>query len=886
MCMASLKKSFILSLLCLSAPYSLTAAMNCSKKSDCNDACQSMRITARHIENEGIGYNTGYTTLEAFLAAPVDRWSVMPFMDLRGHIFDDGHWAANGGLGLRTLQCDRIYGGYAYYDYRDTKHKGYNQVSFGLETMGTFWDLRLNGYVAVGHRKSRPYNIRFSHFGGNNIYYSEKFQYALSGANAEVGCYPLKMENITLYTGIGPYYLKGPGRGAVWGGQTRAKVMWKDYVGAELSYSYDHAFQNIVQGQVFLSMPFGPKASVRGREKRSCMDNNLLCQRMIEPVGKFEIIPVDSKRNKKVAIDPTTGNPFTIWFVNNLSHSAGTFESPFATLAAAETASHAGDLIYVYPGDLTSNGLSNGITLKDGQELLGATLNHSLMTTVGRLTLPAQAPGSNAPLLSNTLGPVVTLGNDNVVSGFYMQNTAGAGILGDRSNNGILCHNYIQGNSAIHNGIELDNATGTFSVFANTIMFQGACVNIDNTNPVSNASYLFTDNALHSGSGAYGININYAEGSNNYFLSANNSLYGAESVGININTTNATVNTPHVFVVKNSFIGTFDNEAIEFASHNASRSQLIVQDSTINSYYGIFMVTHEQSQLTTSVTNTLFDVESYAFEPETHDASLITSAFNNNTINCTYYPIYLYSQDTSSMAVNITNNTTTSYEYAVYTDLLGSSTLTGTISNNAFDSLYYGLYTTLSNNSNYAVNITNNKITTAYSHIATSNSGASTYSGNIIGNTFIAQDEDDTIHWTANTSGMVSSIIANNSFTGNDRAMYLQNSGMGTTSFQILNNTIQNASVTGVFLTNNGTNLQANISGNAFQGFGTHAADISNSAGVTCLQFNNNSANPYPNAYLIQGTGGTLNLVPPTGNLGQLQATGTTPVISCPVSGL
>ena len=54
------------------------------------------RISARHIENKGIGYNTGYTTLEAFLAAPTDLWPVMPFVDLRGHIFNDGHWAANG----------------------------------------------------------------------------------------------------------------------------------------------------------------------------------------------------------------------------------------------------------------------------------------------------------------------------------------------------------------------------------------------------------------------------------------------------------------------------------------------------------------------------------------------------------------------------------------------------------------------------------------------------------------------------------------------------------------------------------------------------------------------------------------------------------------------
>jgi hypothetical protein len=891
------KKSLLLSLVCIAAPYTLTATTNPSQKScsktPCNDECQSMRITARHIENKGIGYNTGYTTLEAFLAAPTDRWSVMPFIDLRGHIFDDGHWAANGGLGLRTLQCDRIYGAYAYYDYRDTKHKGYNQVSFGLETMGTFWDLRMNGYVVVGNRKSRPYDTRFSHFGGNNIYYSEKFQYALSGANAEIGCYPLKMENITFYTGIGPYYLKGPGRGAVWGGKTRAKVMWKDYVGAELSYSYDHAFQNTVQGEVFLSLPFGPKGTVRESQKRSCIDNNLLCQRMIEPVEKFEIIPVKSKKNKKLAIDPTTEEPFTVWFVNNLSHSAGTYESPFSTLSAAEAASQANDLIYVYPGDLTSNGLSSGITLKNGQQLLGATLNHNLMTTVGRIILPAGAPGSNAPLLSNNLGPVVTLGNDNLVSGFYIQNTApstmlnpivGPGILASGSNNATIAHNYIQGISTAQNGIELDNATGTISVFSNTVMYQGTCVNINNTNPVSNASYLFTNNTLHSENGAYGFDISYTEGSNNYFLSSHNNLYGSGSAAINISASNTAVNTPHVFVVKDCYIGTEVNYAIKFTTHNNSRTQLIVQNSTMNSVFGIYTLTYDQSQLTTSVTNNTFNVYGYAFGPEPYNSSLVSANFNNNTINCYGYPIYLYTQDTSTMAVNITNNTTNSYEYAVYTILANNSNLTGTISNNTFNSLYYGIYNELNANSNFAVNINNNAIKSAYYHIETTNSDASTYSGNIIGNTFVGQDEDDTVYWSAGTTGTVSSTIANNMFTGNYSALDLDNSGTGTTTFQVLNNTIQNSSTTGIFLTNSGTNLQANVSGNAFQKFATNAVNVSNSSGATCLQFNNNTANPYPNAYLIHSTGGTLNLVTPTGNLGQLQTTGTTPVTSCPVS--
>jgi hypothetical protein len=119
-------------------------------------------------------------------------------------------------------------------------------------------------------------------------------------------------------------------------------------------------------------------------------------------------------------------------------------------------------------------------------------------------------------------------------------------------------------------------------------------------------------------------------------------------------------------------------------------------------------------------------------------------------------------------------------------------------------------------------------------------------------------------------------------FTGNYSAIDLENSGTGTTTIQILNNTVQNSSTTGIFVTNSGTSFQGTISGNTFQGFGTNAVDATNSAGTMCLKLNNNTAYPYPNAYVFGATGGTLNLVTPTGNSGQIVTTGVTPVTQCP----
>jgi len=56
------------------------------------DVCMSSprpeRVTVRHIEANGVGYDQGYTTLEGFFTTPShldSEW--VPFLDLRGHIF-------------------------------------------------------------------------------------------------------------------------------------------------------------------------------------------------------------------------------------------------------------------------------------------------------------------------------------------------------------------------------------------------------------------------------------------------------------------------------------------------------------------------------------------------------------------------------------------------------------------------------------------------------------------------------------------------------------------------------------------------------------------------------------------------------------------------------
>ena len=80
--------------------------------------------------------------------------------------------------------------------------------------------------------------------------------------------------------------------------------------------------------------------------------------------------------------------------MNNLSHSAGTFESPYPTLAEAQAASAPGDVIYVFPGDGTTNGMNSGIALQSNQSFWGSGVSHYLATNLGTINIPAQTLAS------------------------------------------------------------------------------------------------------------------------------------------------------------------------------------------------------------------------------------------------------------------------------------------------------------------------------------------------------------------------------------------------------------------------------------------------------------------------------------------------------------
>lgn len=397
-----------------------------TRKMSCMQANNPHRIDIKHIEAKGIGYNQGYTSLDGFFTSMWNNF--VPFLDLRAHVFNNGRWAANAGLGTRYIfdPCQWMVGGNVYYDYRSTKHGHYHQIGAGAEAFYDRFEAHLNGYLPVGQKrrmtKKHIESVSFKGFSGNyilqNEHYDNSFEGAMKGFNGEVGAHIAgDRKCYDLYFGVGPYYYDVSSGKHAWGGKARLKAEVTKYLFLEVSDSYDRIFHNRLQGTVNVSIPFGGKLCY---PSKSADCSNVMDWQAVLPVERQEIIVVSKFKKKHtvdpVAINPATGQPFFVLFVNNTNTALGdgTYENPFSNLTSlddpisAENAALDGNIIYVFTGDGSSTGMSGGnMQLNPGNRLLGSANSHPFQTTQGLLTVPAltatkpnvQGPNTNHIIL-------------------------------------------------------------------------------------------------------------------------------------------------------------------------------------------------------------------------------------------------------------------------------------------------------------------------------------------------------------------------------------------------------------------------------------------------------------------------------------------------------
>ena len=117
----------------------------------------------------------------------------------------------------------------------------------------------------------------------------------------------------------------------------------------------------------------------------------------------------------------------TVWFVDNSQPgtSLGTLANPFHTLAEAEAASVAGDTIFIFEGlSPVVTGLDAGITLKEGQRLIG----HGVDLVACGTTIVA---ASTRPHITHAGGNGINLTGSHEIRGLNIVASAGAGLFGN-----------------------------------------------------------------------------------------------------------------------------------------------------------------------------------------------------------------------------------------------------------------------------------------------------------------------------------------------------------------------------------------------------------------------------------------------------------------------
>ncbi len=794
-------KNILLFSVCVCSPIYLTALHEEKQKNPTHDEnCQSpipvMQLILRHIESGGIGYNNGYTTLQGFFPLNPNRMDPVPYLDARAHLFDDGRFASNIGLGLRKIMKSRVWGMNAYYDYRHAKHQSFNQVGLGLESLGEKWDAFINGYIPVGSLKSPPYSPKFSHFEGNHLILSQKYEFAMYGVHGEAGYHIQPNRNTYLYFGAGPYYFQGPIGKSACGAMVRISAQIYRMVSFEIRESYDSLFHNHFQGQVGLSWAFGPKAVVKRKyeEKKSCPSfsslDTVLTKKLIQPPERDEIVAVDRSRKNKKAIDPATNDPFFFYFVKNTSNSAGTFESPFPTLAQAESASAPNDVIYIFPGDGTTTGMDSGITLKNNQQLLGSGVAQPLQTAQGFIVIPPLS--TTTPIITNTAGDGVTLAASCTLRGLDIATTAGNGVSGsslshlaidlctirDSASRGINIAQTIDGTIDITRSSIIQNTTDGMQISASSNAI--VTVNMDdclvNLNGVVSGNGL---NLLSSGNATYIANLNNSE----FNL---NRVYGMDL------TSSSDATSQHSFSIGTSqfnanrqigILAPFTGSAPVFVSIkesqiNANLAAVGVPDGiaafTFTGSTNTFLADHievNSNNLTSSSSAALY---CRALNPvnTTIQNSIIAGQISSSGIN--------YLVDNSAVnTINITGN-------RISQNILGIS-LNNTISSNQGEILFNLIGNNLDGNSNQALNFQGSSI----KDVITTNINNNSFKSNSPSGAGLISISANSIERNTN--------ITNNQFQSVSSGIRINFSGTVTTEAETINNNLFIASIGTVF---------------------------------------------------------------------------------------
>ncbi len=470
-----------------------------------------------NVADRGLGYRGSYLTLGGKTRlgeGPLDgRW----LLEGQAHYaLENGGFFGNLGLervwSIRAAGADFVLGAWADVDddqQGDFSHTFY-QLAVNAAIKTKRWDLTGNGYfpqATTDYALGDPTGVNC--FLNNNIVLLPGIDSALRGFDVTFRARPSALAMVNGTIDVGGYGYSSDLVDSFAGGRVGMGMQILRGLVINAQVNQDERFDTT--GVLQLAYIFG--ANARGTEYGAL-------GRDLEPTIRNDHI-VRFQQDLVLAIDPDTGRPYNVLHVDNTADPAfgnGGFLTPFRSLGDAELASVADDIIFVRQGDGTTNFYNQGITLKDGQLLLGDGVEHLIPIQNGQFfQLCNTLDASLRPTITDSAnGPAVQLANRNTVRGFVIDGSAGSmayGIFGDGDlsgtpiNGGIIEDNDISG--AILHGVYVNNSSGNWTYSRNNvsnngfdgIFMENAC------DPTS--VFRFEDNIVNA-NGRHGIHmLNY-----------------------------------------------------------------------------------------------------------------------------------------------------------------------------------------------------------------------------------------------------------------------------------------------------------------------------------------------------------------------------------------
>ena len=351
------------------------------------------------------GGDTSFNLFWPFEANGDDRFM---FLDVRALISDQGRGGTSLGMGYRSYnqQLDRIFGLSGWWDSDDSHHRTYQQAGASFESLGQFFDFRVNGYFPLSnefHTVHDSTDLSNPYFGGFNLLVDRTRIYESNyrGLDTEVGV-PLPVLGRFGARGfMGMYHWSSQTDKDTTGWKARIETQVTDDVMVGVSVSDDRVFGTNTWLNIVLTLPDGrPETFFRPQTMRQRLNGSVQRNHRVVVNRRRQVDPValvnQSGANAGSAIQ-------FVWVDPNAAFNGnGSVESPLNSLETYNNVP-GNDMVIVGSGDL-----SGSLVLFDDQKLLSEwALNQQQYvfdTTSGLIPMPAVDPLATKPTFRNPLG--------------------------------------------------------------------------------------------------------------------------------------------------------------------------------------------------------------------------------------------------------------------------------------------------------------------------------------------------------------------------------------------------------------------------------------------------------------------------------------------------